>query len=94
MDLQFLSTTPLFQGTTEEEVKEMLNCLGARTRSYKKGSLIYQAGDTVHAMGLVLTGSVTIENDDIWGRRNILSHIAPDRYLQRPMPVSLQSRFW
>lgn len=77
MDLQFLSTTPLFHGTTEEEVKEMLNCLGARTRSYKKGSLIYQAGDTVHAMGLVLTGSVTIENDDIWGRRNILSHISP-----------------
>ena len=77
MDLQFLSTTPLFQGTTEEEVKEMLNCLGARTRSYEKGSLIYRAGDTVHALGLILKGSVTIENDDIWGRRNILNHIGP-----------------
>ena len=72
MDYLFLSNTMLFHGTTPEEVKAMLGCLQAEQRTYQKGELIYRMGDAVPAMGLVLSGSVSIENDDIWGNKSIL----------------------
>ena len=52
MDYQFLSQTMLFSGESPEEIKEMLSCLGAVTRSYGKGEIIYHAGECVHSMGL------------------------------------------
>lgn len=72
MDYLFLAKTPLFRGTTPEEVQTMLGCLQAERKTYKKGELIYRMGDIVHSMGLILSGSVSIENDDIWGNRSIL----------------------
>ena len=40
MDYQFLSQTMLFSGESPEEIKEMLSCLGAVTRSYGKGEIM------------------------------------------------------
>ena len=57
-----LARTPLFAGTTEEEIKQMLICLKAVERNYKKGETIYCAGDVTTESGLVLSGSVLIEN--------------------------------
>ena len=34
-------------------------------------------GDRVSELGLVLSGSVLIENDDLWGNRSILDRIGP-----------------
>ena len=62
-----LARTPLFAGTTEEEIKQMLTCLKAVERNYKKGETIYCAGDVTTEIGLVLSGSVLIENVDAWG---------------------------
>lgn len=55
----------------------MLSCLNAETRSYPRGSVIYCAGDLVSSLGLVLSGSVSIENDDVWGNKSILDHARP-----------------
>ena len=60
-----------------EEIKEMLSCLGAVTRSYGKGEIIYHAGECVHSMGLVLSGNVQIESDDVWGNHSVLDDITP-----------------
>lgn len=75
MDYSFLAKTILFRGTAPDEIKAMLGCLGAEQKQFKKGGIIYHAGDTVQAMGLVLSGSVNIENDDLWGNKSILNHI-------------------
>lgn len=77
MDELFLSETPLFRGASPEEVREMLPCLGAEKRTYQRGGVIYHAGDTISAMGLVLSGSVSIENDDVWGNKSILDRVGP-----------------
>lgn len=77
MDYQFLSGTPLFRGASPEDIRTMLGCLQPRIQSYSKGSVIYHAGDTVTAVGLVLSGRVSIENDDIWGNKSILDHVGP-----------------
>ena len=77
MDYRFLSETALFRGMSPEEVKSMMSCLQAFTRSYPRGSIIHHTGDTIRSVGMVLSGSVSIENDDIWGNKSILDRVAP-----------------
>ena len=62
----------IFRGVTKEDARQMLNCLNPVEKTYKKDEIIYHAGDEVTSMGVVLAGSVFIENDDIWGNHSIL----------------------
>ena len=39
--------------------------------------MIFRAGEVVRSIGLVLSGSVNIENDDVWGNKSILDNIGP-----------------
>lgn len=55
----------------------MLKCLEAREKQFQKDETIYYVGDRVSELGLVLSGSVLIENDDLWGNRSILDRIGP-----------------
>ena len=75
MDFISLSKTALFRGTTPQETEKMLSCLGAEQRHFSKGEMICRTGDIVTALGMVLTGSVLIENNDLWGNKSILSHV-------------------
>lgn len=77
MDFLFLSQTPLFQGSSPQDVEDMLSCLGTDLRRYRRGEVIYRAGDVVTALGMVLSGSVLIENDDIWGNTTVLDCVGP-----------------
>ena len=75
--LSVIKTSPLFFGISEDEILEMLTCLDAKKASYKKSEFILRSGDSTEAIGLMLSGSVLIIQDDIWGNRNILSKIGP-----------------
>lgn len=77
MNFNFLSKMTLFRGMTEEEIEKMLDCLGAKQQHFSKGEVIFRAGELVQSLGLVLTGSVNIENDDVWGNKSILDNIGP-----------------
>ena len=77
MDHLFLSKTVLFRGSSPEEIKTMLDCLSAQTQTYQRGGIVYHAGDVVTSLGLVLSGSVSIENDDVWGNKSILDRVGP-----------------
>lgn len=74
MDDSFLTDTALFAGTTAEEATGMLACLGSFERTYDKGAVILRAGDCTDYMCMVLSGSVHIELDDLWGNKTILGH--------------------
>lgn len=76
MDYQFLSKTALFRGVSPDEIKTMFTCLRPDTRTFRRGETILRAGDSVTSVGLVLSGSVSIESDDVWGNRSILDHAA------------------
>lgn len=67
----------LFSGVSEEELTAMLNCLGARQVDFPKDSFLLRAGESVDSIGLILSGSVLIVQEDIWGNRNILSKLGP-----------------
>ncbi len=75
-DITTLKKTALFRRMTEDEIRQCLDALQAQERTFQRGSMIMHAGDQTDRMGLVLSGSVTIESNDVWGNCAILSHVA------------------
>ena len=67
---------PLCLGIEESEYKEMQSLGGMRQKHFEKNEIILSAGSTTHEIGLVLSGSVNIENIDLWGSKSILSNIS------------------
>ena len=72
-----LRSCPLFSGISEAELDAMLSCLNAEKKSFPKDAFVLRAGDTAESIGLVLSGSVLVIQEDIWGNRNILSKAGP-----------------
>lgn len=78
--LLLLKSCPFFMGLEDTEVLSILNCLDA-TKAFKhQDAYIFRAGDTTEVMGLVLSGSVLIIQEDLWGHRNILSKCGPGEF--------------
>ena len=75
MDTQQLQKAMLFRGMTDSEIAEALQVLEAHEKRYKKSETLLIAGTITERMGLVLQGSVTIESNDAWGNRTIISHV-------------------
>lgn len=72
-----LRSASLFSGVSEEELAAMLSCLDTRMENFPKESFVLRTGDTVEWIGIVLSGSVLVIQEDIWGNRNILSKAGP-----------------
>ena len=72
-----IRSSPLFFGISGEEIAAMLSCLQAETKEFPKDAFVLRAGDTAESIGLVLTGSVLVLQEDVWGNRNILSKAGP-----------------
>ena len=77
MNTVILSNTPLFRGTTPEDVAVMLHCLGSEERRFEKGARIFHAGDRTECLGIVLSGRVMIQSDDLWGNTSVLDNVLP-----------------
>ena len=75
MNTFFLTNTPLFHGISENEISELLSCLGAKERKFKKDEIIFRAGSSTSEIGLVESGSVNIVVNFYWGNSNIFGHI-------------------
>lgn len=67
----------LFDGIKEDDRSEMLKCLNAKKKQYKKGSTVLGRGGCTSEMGMVLEGSVHMVKDDFWGNRSILGQASP-----------------
>ena len=75
--LSIIRSTQIFSGVAEKELVPMLQCLRAKKESFPKEAYLLRAGDRVEAVGLVLSGSVLVIQEDIWGNRNIVSKAGP-----------------
>ena len=90
--LPILLETPLFAGIGPEDLSGMLICLGARKQVFQKGSSIFTEGDEAVSMGLVVTGSVLLVRDDIYGNRSILARIGPKQLFGESYAFSREKR--
>ncbi len=75
--LSVIRSIQIFSGISENEIIAMLSCLEARKESFAKDIFLLHVGDTIEEIGVVLSGSVLIIQEDIWGNRNILDKVGP-----------------
>lgn len=80
MNLKMLAGTLLFKRMSDDEIASAMKELHAKQKKFSKDALILHAGDTTSFMGLIMDGSATIESNDIWGNRTILSHVAKGQF--------------
>ena len=73
--IEFLSHTELFEGSSPEQIEAMIGCMGSYERWYCGGEYIHRMGDFLTTVGLILEGSVRMENVDVWGNVSVLGAI-------------------
>ena len=74
--LEALNISPLFHNIPSEDITSLLACLNANEKTYSKNTSILSCGDSINELGIVLSGSVTIQKEDFWGNRSILAKIS------------------
>lgn len=80
MNPETLKKVVLFRGMNEKEIETALQKLSAREKSYRKNETILHSGEATPYVGLVTRGSVTIENNDMWGNRTILNRVEKGQF--------------
>ena len=75
--LPILRTASIFSGMSDSEILSVLHCMGAFVSDKEKDSYLLRAGDMTSTMGLLLSGSAIVIQEDVWGHRNIMAQILP-----------------
>lgn len=70
-----ISSLALFRGIPPEECGEMMALGCVRTADFEKGAVLFRTGDVTGEFGVLLSGEVHVESDDLWGNRVILHSI-------------------
>ena len=68
---------PLFENISEEDLNTLLLCLRSYERSFKKGEVIILDNESVHYIGIVLSGTVHMIKEDIWGEKALMTYMEP-----------------
>ena len=69
------NTMPLLQNLTEDELASIVEIGAMRENTFDKNEVIFHAGERIREIGMVESGSVLIESNDLWGNCSILSNI-------------------
>ena len=72
-----MRASAIFEGMESEEILSVLDCMSASVLRAKRGETVLHAGDSTGRMGILLSGSLLIAQEDVWGRRNIMTKITP-----------------
>lgn len=78
MNYLSLENTNLFRDISSHNIQNVLKCLQFRIKSFQKKEVIFSIGDQTKEFGLVISGLVLIETNDLWGNRSILRAIEKD----------------
>ncbi len=73
--IEILQKCPVFDEIDKESIDIMLLCLGAKIKEYDKKETVFSEGENASYIGIVLAGTVQIEQVDYLGNRYIISEI-------------------
>ena len=66
---------PLFARLSEQEAEQALRLFGAYKNEYRRGEILFCAGQPVRRFGLVVCGKVCVESTDIDGRSVLMANV-------------------
>ena len=87
-----LLKTPLFSGIRAEEMEAVLRCLDARKEVHPRGTYIRSEGDAADFIGILLSGSAQVVQDDYFGDRSILTSLEPGEMFGEAFACAGESR--
>ena len=70
--------SPLFDGISEQERGAMLGCIGYHIGTFKKGDIVAFEAENIKHIGILLSGSVDMIKEDLWGNKTILIRMKKD----------------
>ena len=70
-------SSPLFEGIDPGKMDVMLNCIGFHVKHYEKGESLALEEADIQQVGILLTGSVDMVKEDIWGNKTMLLRVGP-----------------
>ena len=75
--LEILEQSSLFAGVSREELTALLPVLQARQVGWSRGEYILRAGEPTQVLGVVLSGTALVIQEDYWGSRSLLAALGP-----------------
>ena len=73
--LSCIGKMPIFSGIREEELYTLIKCCDGQMAVFEKDQWIFQAGEELGYIMVVLKGRLAIIQEDFWGNRNILAAV-------------------
>lgn len=67
--------SPLFDGIRPEDRMAMLSCTGYHFGSFHKGDIVAFEEENIRHIGIVISGTVDMVKEDIWGNKTMLVRI-------------------
>ncbi|MBR4291768.1 MAG: Crp/Fnr family transcriptional regulator [Oscillospiraceae bacterium] len=64
--------SPLFAGIDPQDRQAMLGCTGYHTGTFRKGDIVAFENENIKHVGIVLSGTVDMVKEDIWGSKTML----------------------
>ncbi len=87
--LEFAKQSELFKNISEEEIKSILNCISYKIKKFADEQSIFNEGECIFDIGLVIDGCVLVVQEDFWGNRSIVSHISKGQIFGEAFAFSL-----
>ena len=73
--LEVIKKSKLFYNITDKEIELLFECLNVKINDYDKGEFIFNSGEPIKEVGLILKGKVHVINEDYWGNRSIFRDV-------------------
>lgn len=70
--------SPLFNGIDAKDRKAMLSCIGYHIGRFKKGETVAFEEENIKHIGILLSGTVDMVKEDLWGNRTMLLRMHQD----------------
>lgn len=71
----YLQNNAIFRNFTEREWEQFESLHLTKKKSYRKGEILFSMGENTNEIGIIIEGSIVIENNDILGNSTILNKL-------------------
>ena len=97
--LSCIGRMPIFSGIGEEELYTLIKCCDGQMAVFEKGQWIFQAGEELGYIRVVLKGRLAVVQEDFWHEEKETIHIMPGEIFgenyasagNRTLPVSIKA---
>ena len=77
-DLLFLQNSSLFKSIEAKHFEKLCACLSAKERRFERDTFVFRAGEDIHFVYYIVSGSIHIIDEDFLGNRSIIETMQAD----------------